>query len=63
MDLDLHPVDDNGDRVLPAFAALQPAAQAALQDDLMALVARFNRAGDGSMVVPGEYLEVVVTRR
>ena len=31
--------------------------------DLLALIARFNRAGDGTMVVPSEYLEVVVTRR
>ena len=39
------------------------AAQAALSDDLIALVARFNRASDGAMVVPGEYLEIVITRR
>ena len=48
--------------VLKTFAALDPARQAALQDDLLALIAEFNRSGDGSMVVPGEYLEVVVTR-
>ena len=44
------------------FAALQPAAQAALQDDLLALIGQFNRSGDGSMVVPSEYLEIVITR-
>ncbi len=49
--------------LLKAFAALEPAAQAALTDDLFALIARFNRATDGSMVVPGEYLEIVITRR
>ncbi|CAG1008955.1 hypothetical protein BURK1_03597 [Burkholderiales bacterium] len=49
--------------VLKTFAALEPAAQSALQHDLMALVDRFNRAGDGTMVVPGEYLEIVITRR
>ena len=49
--------------VLKAFAALEPARQAALRDDLIALIGRFNRSGDGTMVVPGEYLEVVVTRR
>jgi len=27
------------------------------------LIDRFNRSGDGSMVVPSEYLEVVITRR
>ncbi|HTS51941.1 MAG TPA: methyltransferase domain-containing protein [Burkholderiales bacterium] len=44
------------------FAALQPAAQAALQHDLLALIGQFNRSGDGSMVVPSEYLEIVITR-
>ena len=44
------------------FAALDPAAQAALQRDLMALIDRFNRSRDGSMVVPSEYLEIVITR-
>jgi len=48
--------------LLKTFAALPPPAQAALEDDLMSLIARFNRSGDGSMVVPSEYLEVVVTR-
>ena len=49
--------------VLKTFAALEPAAQAALQRDLLALVDQFNRSGDGSMVVPSEYLEIVITRR
>ena len=49
--------------VLKTFAALEPAAQAALQHDLLALIDRFNRARDGSMVVPGEYLEIVITRK
>ena len=44
------------------FAALQPAAQGALERDLLALVAQFNRSGDGTMVVPAEYLEIVITR-
>jgi ubiquinone/menaquinone biosynthesis C-methylase UbiE len=44
------------------FAALEPAAQAALERDLMALIGRFNRSGDGTMVVPSEYLQVVITR-
>jgi ubiquinone/menaquinone biosynthesis C-methylase UbiE len=48
--------------VLKAFAALEPAARAALQHDLLGLIERFNRSGDGSMVVPGEYLEIVITR-
>ena len=48
--------------MLKAFAALEPAAQAALESDLLALIARFNRSGDQTMVVPGKYLEVVITR-
>jgi ubiquinone/menaquinone biosynthesis C-methylase UbiE len=49
--------------VLKAFAALAPAGQAALHRDLTALITQFNRADDGTMVVPGEYLEIVITRR
>jgi SAM-dependent methyltransferase len=48
---------------LKAFAALEPAAQSALTSDLLALVERFNRSGDRTMVVPSEYLEVIITRR
>jgi ubiquinone/menaquinone biosynthesis C-methylase UbiE len=48
--------------VLKAFAALDAAAQPALAADLIALIGRFNRAKDGTMVVPGEYLEIVVTK-
>ena len=49
--------------VLKAFAALQPAGQAALESDIHALISRLNRSDDGTMVVPGEYLEIVITRR
>jgi ubiquinone/menaquinone biosynthesis C-methylase UbiE len=48
--------------LLKAFAALDAEAQAALDRDLRQLIARFNRTGDGTMVVPSEYLEVVITR-
>ena len=48
--------------VLKAFAALEPAARGALRSDLLALIARFDCARDGTMVVPSEYLEVVITR-
>jgi len=48
--------------VLKAFAALAPEGQAALERDLLALIDQFNRANDGSMVVPSEYLEVIITR-
>ncbi len=46
--------------MLKAFAALSAPAQAVLEGDLTNLIGRFNRSGDGTMVVPGEYLEVVV---
>ncbi len=49
--------------VLKAFAALDAATRENLRNDLHALVVRMNRAGDGTMVVPSEYLEVVVTKR
>jgi hypothetical protein len=49
--------------MLKAFAALDAANQQGLRDDLLALIARMNRADDGTMVVPSEYLEVVITRR
>jgi len=49
--------------LLKTFGALDPQAQAVLTDDLFALIKRFNRSGDKTMVVPSEYLEVVVTRR
>jgi ubiquinone/menaquinone biosynthesis C-methylase UbiE len=48
---------------LKAFAALDEANQRGLRDDLLGLIRRMNRAEDGTMVVPSEYLEVVITRR
>ena len=49
--------------VLKAFAMLDTAGQAALAADLTDVIVRNNRSGDATMVVPGEYLEVVLTRR
>ena len=49
--------------LLKTFAALAPPAQEALHDDIIALIARMNRSGDGTMVVPSEYLEVIVIKR
>jgi ubiquinone/menaquinone biosynthesis C-methylase UbiE len=49
--------------VLKAFAALEPAKQEELHNDLHALIVRMNRAGNGSLVVGSEYLEVVITKR
>jgi len=49
--------------MLKAFGAVDADGRSALRRDLVALIERFDRSGDGTMVVPGEYLEVVVTRR
>jgi ubiquinone/menaquinone biosynthesis C-methylase UbiE len=44
-----------------AFAALDTAGQAALQADILDLLARLNRGGKDSLIVPSEYLEAIVT--
>ena len=43
-----------------AFLALDPAAQAMLERGMLDLLARFDRGGGSGLVVPSEYLEVVV---
>lgn len=45
-----------------AFLALDTAGQDALTAELTALIGRFNTATDGTMRVPGAYLEVVITK-
>ena len=45
------------------FRTLGPAGRESLAGDVADLVNRFNRSDDGTMVVPSDYLEVVVTRR
>jgi SAM-dependent methyltransferase len=49
--------------MLKAFAALDEMNQNALAKDVLALIGKMNRAEDGTMVVPSEYLEVVVVKR
>ena len=49
--------------VQKAFAALDEAKRGWLTADMIALAERFNHANDGTLVVPSEYLEVVITRR
>jgi ubiquinone/menaquinone biosynthesis C-methylase UbiE len=49
--------------VLKAFAALDATSQGGLTRDILALIATMNRSQDGTMVLPSEYLEVIVTRR
>ncbi len=46
-----------------AFGALDDAGKQALERDISALLAELNVAGKSSLVVPAEYLEVVVTKR
>jgi ubiquinone/menaquinone biosynthesis C-methylase UbiE len=46
-----------------AFAALPPEKAQELERDLTELLEGLNQGGSGSLVVPSEYLEVVVTRR
>ena len=46
-----------------AFGALGAAQQESLAADLIRLVRQFSRATDGAMVVPSEYLEVVIRIR
>jgi SAM-dependent methyltransferase len=45
-----------------AFAALDPAKQQELHDGIAALLGRFNRGGDGTLIAPSDYLEVVITK-
>ncbi|MFM0048494.1 class I SAM-dependent methyltransferase [Caballeronia grimmiae] len=45
-----------------AFAALEGERQAAFIRDLMALIESRNRSGDATLVLPSEYLEIVVER-
>jgi ubiquinone/menaquinone biosynthesis C-methylase UbiE len=49
--------------MLKAFEALDERGRASLAGDILDLVGRFNRSGDDTVVVPSEYLEVVVTKR
>ncbi len=48
---------------LKAFETVGAAGEAALEADLIELIGRFNRATDGTMVVPNEYLEAVIVKR
>jgi hypothetical protein len=45
-----------------AFAALSADGQAALEDDLIALLRKADRGGTAGLVVPAEYLETIITR-
>jgi hypothetical protein len=45
-----------------AFAAIDQSARAALENDLRGLIREFNLADDGTVVIPTEYLEAVITK-
>ena len=49
--------------MLKAFEALEAAGRKALARDIIDLAGRFNKSGDDTMVVPSEYLEVMITKR
>ena len=49
--------------VLKAFEVLDSRLHDALIADLKSLIAQFNVARDGTMVVPSEYLQVVIVKR
>ena len=48
---------------MKTFAAIDPEAAEALEAELYALLDTFNVAEDGTLVVPSEYLEVVITKK
>jgi ubiquinone/menaquinone biosynthesis C-methylase UbiE len=48
---------------LKAFAALDEGKRQALTADILALIASMNRSQDTTMVVPSEYLEIIITKR
>ena len=47
---------------LKSFESVGEAGREAFETDLLDLIARFNRAEDGTMVVASEYLEAVIAR-
>ena len=49
--------------MLNAFEAIEGGSRKALARDIIGLIGRFNTSGDQTMVVPSEYLEVVITKR
>ena len=46
-----------------AFLALDEVGRQGLEADVMALLHDFNRSGDATLVIPSEYLEVVIVKK
>jgi len=51
------------DQRVTGLFALDAAHQESLAADLLALAEKFNRATDGTLVAPSEYVEVVIRRK
>ena len=50
-------------KVVKAFAAIDPPSREELEADLYYLLNKLNIADDSTLVIPSEYLEVVITKR
>lgn len=48
--------------MIKAFGALDETRALALETDIHQLIHRFNRSSDGTLVIPSEYLEVVISK-
>jgi hypothetical protein len=46
-----------------AFAGLSTEGQQGLERDLVNLIRDFNTSGDATVVIPSEYVEVVIVRK
>ena len=55
-------LNDLDQKRIKAFQALDANGQASLEADLIALLRKRDRGGAGGLVVPGEYLQSVITR-
>jgi hypothetical protein len=56
------PLDYPAIKVNRAFATLDAEEAAALEVDILDLLEKSNWGGNGSLIIPGDYLEVVITR-
>ena len=45
------------------LAALDVAGQQKLTEDFIGLMQQFDRGGDAGLVIPSDYLEIVITRK
>lgn len=57
------PRRDSMFRLSTRARSVMPEAREALEADLYLLLDKFNTAEDGTLVLPSEYLEVVITKK